>query len=469
MKTICSAALLWVATLLIPVHAFAITEEKISFGGFGMISLYHPDKAPESLALFVSGDGGWQAGVLNMARYLAGQGVLVAGIDAKRFGQYMEASHSQCHYPASDFEELSLMLQRKYRFPVYTKPLLVGYSYGATLVYGLLAQAPANTFMGAIALGFCRDIALKKPLCEGDGLKSHTIKPVNTYYLDAVARVNNPFIVLNGKKDKACPFDASAAFLQKIKGAELVTLAEVGHGFSIADRWLPDFSRAYRRIRSLEMSSGVAQMKKLNEQLPLTVVNAGPSKREEMVFMISGDGGWTDFDQRLAAEFAAKGYPVAGLDAQKYFWKAKTPAETAAAIEEAVKHYQGYFGKKKFLLCGYSFGACVAPFVVSQFKTPIRASLSGLFLLSPDENADFEIHIADMLSLGKKSGPLNVIKELSILKEVRSLCVFGAEEDKDLTLKFVNSHVKVKTIPGGHHYKNDFVRIVSEATGFFAP
>ncbi|SPZ91950.1 Type IV secretory pathway, VirJ component [Sphingobacterium multivorum] len=49
---------------------------------------------------------------------------------------------------------------------------MVGYSYGATLVYGLIAQAPAGTFRGGIALGFCPDITIAKPLCKGSGLSS---------------------------------------------------------------------------------------------------------------------------------------------------------------------------------------------------------------------------------------------------------------------------------------------------------
>ncbi|WP_448633649.1 hypothetical protein [Pedobacter panaciterrae] len=112
-----------------------------------------------------------------MAKNIANQGALVLGIDGKRFGNYLSKESAQCLYPAADFEELSLFIQKKYKLTNYHKPVLLGYSYGAVLIYGILAQAPANTFKGAIALGFCPDINIKKPMCKGAGLTQHVLKP----------------------------------------------------------------------------------------------------------------------------------------------------------------------------------------------------------------------------------------------------------------------------------------------------
>jgi type IV secretory pathway VirJ component len=78
----------------------------------------------------------------------------------------MAKDKGACSYPAADFEQLSMMLQRKYHFASYQKPILVGYSYGAVFIYGLIAQAPAGTFKGGISLGFCPDIDLKKPFVK---------------------------------------------------------------------------------------------------------------------------------------------------------------------------------------------------------------------------------------------------------------------------------------------------------------
>ncbi|WP_205748902.1 AcvB/VirJ family lysyl-phosphatidylglycerol hydrolase [Emticicia sp. CRIBPO] len=438
--------------------AAPVAQEVMNFGQFGKITLYKPQKTPRSLALFVSGDGGWQFGVINMAKYLAMQGVLVAGIDAKYFAASMSKLTSECYYPAADFEQLSMVIQKKYNFTDYSKPVLVGYSYGATLVYGLLAQAPSGTFKGAIGLGFCPDIELKKPLCKGNGLSSHVLK-TGTYYLDRTEKLTAPFIVLNGVKDKSCPFDATAKFMKSMPDAELVTLPKVGHGFSIADNWLPQFRQAYMKIQQTNqpVKAGV----RLQTNLPLTLVRAASEKNNALVFMISGDGGWTSFDQGLAETFAKKGYDVLGLDAQKYFWKAKTPEKAASEIEKAIGIYMDQLKKKSFLLVGYSFGADVVPFVASRISEPLKSSLSGVCMLSPEEYNDFEIHVADMLNFGSKEGKYNVLRETEALKSIKHLCMFGDKEDSATARQFKEKGLPVVILPGGHHYDNDYQAVVN--------
>ncbi|MGY0036185.1 AcvB/VirJ family lysyl-phosphatidylglycerol hydrolase [Pedobacter sp. NJ-S-72] len=113
--------------------SFAINaEESFRYGPFGKITIYQPVKKPTSVVLFVSGDGGWKDGVINMAQRLAEQGALVLGIDARNYKKALAKRKTDCYYPAADFEQLSLMIQKKYKFSNYTKPVLVGYSYGAT-------------------------------------------------------------------------------------------------------------------------------------------------------------------------------------------------------------------------------------------------------------------------------------------------------------------------------------------------
>jgi len=170
-------------SLVLTQIASLYAQDSLFYAEFGKIHIYHPVNKPNSLMLFVSGDGGWELGVISMSKILANQGALVAGIDAKYLKTSMAKEKNACLYPAGMFEDLSMMLQKKYKFQVYQKPILVGYSFGATLVYGLLAQAPAGTFKGGIALGFCPDINITKPLCKGSGLLSHALQPGKIYYL----------------------------------------------------------------------------------------------------------------------------------------------------------------------------------------------------------------------------------------------------------------------------------------------
>lgn len=448
--------------------ALAIKEEVISHKTFGKTVIYIPETTPTSVALFVSGDGGWQAGVINMAKNLALQGALVAGIDAKQYMAFLSRSSSSCYYPAADFEQLSMMLQKKYKFSSYTKPVLVGYSYGATLVYGLLAQAPAGTFKGAIALGFCPDITLKKPLCKGNGLKSHVLVPGKSYYLERTEKLAAPFIALNGIKDETCPFQATKTFLTGMPFAELVTLPKVGHGFSIADNWLPQFYKSYKKIiaspSAIERKNAASIQRipdKLITALPLNLLPATSSDNQPLVFMMSGDGGWTSFDQSLAESFTEKGMAVVGLDAQKYFWNAKTPKQTAAAIADAISYYMQSWKKKKFILAGYSFGACIAPFIANRFPENLQHNLSAICMLSPDERADFEIHVADMLSIDEQDEPYNVLAEMKKARAFKLIVMFGDDEDPATTKQFRQETSRVITLPGGHHYNNDYTGIVN--------
>jgi type IV secretory pathway VirJ component len=65
---------------------------------------------------------------------------------------------------------LSRTVQLRRKLTEYKPPLLVGYSSGATLVYAALAAAPPETFAGAIRLGFCPDLVIRRAPCHQNGL-----------------------------------------------------------------------------------------------------------------------------------------------------------------------------------------------------------------------------------------------------------------------------------------------------------
>jgi type IV secretory pathway VirJ component len=452
------------------IGVFASAEDTIRLGAFGKVTLYKPKTAPNAVVLFVSGDGGWNSGVVDMAKNIVDQGALVAGIDIQHYFKAIKKEKSKCYYPAGDFEELSLILQKKLKLKQYLKPILVGYSSGATLIYGMLAQAPANTFSGAIALGFCPDIETDRTLCDGSGLTTHVLKEGKAYYLEKTEKLTAPFIALQGTTDQVCNYADTKKFMDGLKQGKLVTLSKVGHGFSVTKNWLPQFIDAYKEI--LNTPSYAKQKSEQNSllkeqhlaplpfEMPLTLI---PSKNKDenqpIAFLISGDGGWTSFDQSFGEALAEKGISVIGLDAQKYFWNAKTPTETAAAISKAIEHYSQQWNKKTFILVGYSFGASVAPFAAANFPEPLKEKLKGVYSLSPDVKADFEIHIADMLSLESSNDNYDVIAEIKKIKAYNPVCFFGSEEDPEIRKRFTESDIKTVEIPGSHHYNNDYTKI----------
>lgn len=462
---------LWLTGFLLTQTCAAETTGSIVYGSFGKINLYFPAKKPTSVALLVSGDGGWESGVVNMARKVADQGALVLGIDAAVYKKSLAKQTAGCLYPAADFENLSLMIQKKYKFSEYLKPVLVGYSYGASLIYGILAQAPANTFKGAIALGFSPDLAIPKPLCKGTALSLYLMKGKKSYYLERTAGFTAPFVVLNGVKDLNCPYQQTRDFLQNIPMAELVTLPKVGHGFGVNANWVPQFGAAYKKILEAPSFSQLKadqnpllktqKITPLPGNLPLTLIPSEQKNDLPLVFFISGDGGWTSFDHSLSENIVKKGLPVVGLDAQKYFWNKKTPEQSTADISKAIIHYMQQWDKKSFVLMGFSFGASVVPFVAARLSPDLKSKIRGVISLSPDENADFEIHIADMLNLGKNDGDYNVLSEMIKIKEMGPVCLYGSDEENDLKDKLIREAIKTITLPGGHHYDNNYSGITN--------
>lgn len=452
------------------INLFASEADTIKIGAFGKVTIYKPKTKPIAVVLFVSGDGGWNSGVVHMAENIADQGALVAGIDIRHYFKEIKKLKSKCYYPAGDFEELSMILQKKTKMDQYLKPILTGYSSGATLVYGMLAQAPANTFSGAIALGFCPDIETDRTLCDGSGLTTHVLKEGKAYYLEKTEKLTAPFIVLQGTSDQVCNYSDTKKYMEGMAKGKLITLAKVGHGFSVTKNWLPEFIAAYKEI--LNTANYAKQKSEQNLllkqqhltplpfEIPLTLI-AAKIKDEALpiAFLISGDGGWTSFDQSVSDVLAEKGIAVIGLDAQKYFWNAKTPVETSNVVSKAVEHYLQQWDKKNFVLVGYSFGASVIPFVAGNLSEPLKEKLKGVYALSPDIKADFEIHIADMLSLESSSDNYDVISEIKKIKTWNPVCFFGNEEDAITRNRFSESGIKTIELPGSHHYNNDYNKI----------
>lgn len=146
------AGVLIVLALLLAAAPAGQGVDRFTVPTFGQVTVYRPAGPSSQVVLFISGDGGWNLGVVSMAERLRDLGALVVGIDIRTFLKSL-SSPSRCAYPAGALEELSRAIQLRYELPVYERPILVGYSSGATLVYAALAAAPPETFAGAISLG----------------------------------------------------------------------------------------------------------------------------------------------------------------------------------------------------------------------------------------------------------------------------------------------------------------------------
>jgi type IV secretory pathway VirJ component len=194
-------------------------EEKFSFSRFGTVTVYSEVPHPSQVVLFISGDGGWNLGVVDMARTLASLDALVVGIDIVHYVRELEKTNEKCSYPAADFELLSKFVQKKFNYKDYVTPILVGYSSGATLAYATIVQAPPTTFKGAISLGFCPDLPLTKTLCKGSGLLWKAGPKGKGYSFLPAAHLEVPWVALQGTIDQVCNPDETKSYVSQVNGA----------------------------------------------------------------------------------------------------------------------------------------------------------------------------------------------------------------------------------------------------------
>ena len=435
-------------------HAGQPLEETLRFGPFGDVHIYRSAAQPKHVVLFVSGDGGWNLGVIGMARALADLGALVAGIDITGYLKRLKSGKENCSYPAADFEGLSQYLQKHYGLSDYTAPVLVGYSSGATLVYATLAQAPPNTFRGAISMGFCPDLPLTKPLCRGNGLQSSPGPRGKGYSFLPAQSLSTPWIAFQGDIDQVCAAEAVASFVAQTGHAQVVKLPKVGHGFSVQSNWLPQFKASFNKLVVGASGASTPRPAELKD-LPLVEVRV-EALGKTFAVIISGDGGWASIDKSLADALAADGIPTVGLDALHYFWTKRAPDEAGRDLQRILDHYLAAWHMDSVVLIGYSLGADVLPFMVSRLPPELTARTSLIALLGAEHTVDFEFRVSDWLPGSGKDAAYKVKPEVEKLVGKNLLCIYGEDETASLCPDLDRNRFKVVKMTGGHHFGGDY-------------
>ena len=367
-----------------------------------------------------------------------------------------QSSAGECLYPAADLEDLSKFIQKRMSLPKYISPVLVGYSSGATLVYGALVQAPPTTFLGAISLGFCPDVETTKPFCRGSGLESSPLPKGKGFLFLPAPHLQSPWIAFQGTIDQVCSAATTRAFVEKVPDGEIVLLPKVGHGFSVERNWMPQFRDAFARIvRMNETEAGKDDMK----DLPLIELRAPDRDSNSIAVVISGDGGWAGIDRELGEYLSREGISVVGLNSLQYFWSRRSPSTAGADLERIVRHYLAAWNKERVILVGYSFGADVLPFMAAELPFDLRSRIQLVALLGLDRTAEFEFHMTDWIGGTSRNSSLPVLPELHKLAGIRMLCFYGSEEKESLCRGIDPTLATPVELKGGHHFGGDYKRI----------
>lgn len=447
------------AALLCIVCTALIAAEHFHYGRFGTVAIYRPgDGDVRSVALLLSGDGGRDAGTVALAKRLAGLNTLVIGIDTRAYLQRLEGSAEACAQPWAELRLLAQAVERREGVSGYIWPMLVGQSSGASLAYAALVQAPTDTFKGGVAVEFCPELRMAKPLCKGDQPSAHPGLDRKGLVLDPVMQLNAPFSVLAGESTGTCDGARAKAFFAGMIGATSIPVGATERDSDGGNAWQGQFQEAYLRIAGSDASmrtSAVDEPAGLAD-LPLTeVVDKSARATDTFAIFFSGDGGWATLDAETSKRLAAAGVPVVGVSSLRYFWRERSPAQMASDLKRIVAVYGKRWDRTRFALLGYSLGADVAPFMASHLDHSTASHLAMLGLLAPGRQAAFQFHLSDWLGQARPGRPIE--PEVAALGTLPVVCLYGADEAGEslCSLPAMARHT-VRAFKGGHHFASDY-------------
>lgn len=428
----------------------------VHYGLFGALHLARPSGDVAHTVLLFSDREGWTARQDGLAAALAQEGAFVVGIDLAAYLKRLEGLADKCAYPAGHVEELAHWIEQHEGFATYGYPLVVGDGSGATFAYALTAQAPAGTFEGLITLGWDADLRFPRAFCPGDagamtaadGHGRFRVVPVAKLPLNWLPRPFAPQARLNGV---GATLDAG----WRIAGDVLPPLAAGGVD--------ADFGAAYAAWRRREEAAKPALPDDVAD-LPLIDVapNATPDAKSahRIAIMLTGDGGWAGLDRGVADALVARGVHVVGFSTLKFFWRQQTPDVAAQAIARVIAHYGKSDPAARFVLVGYSFGASLVPVIANRLPAELLQRVDAGVMISPDDEAVFEIHVGDWFGSTHHSDALPLGPEVATSK-IPLVCVHGADEDDSFCLKPQPARVRVVSMPGGHHYDGNYAALGS--------
>ena len=394
-------------------------------GRMGTVQLFLPRERATGVVVLFSGAGGFDRALADAALRLAGDGVLVAGIDLPTYVARLDREQG-CSYVLSDVEELAHRLEREQGLARYRLPVLAGTGAGATFAYAALAQAPAATVAGAVGIDPTPALATREPLCPGAPARR-----------EAGGFAYGPFDRLPGWWRVSLPAGTTPTPAPPAH-------VELGApGAAPNDRLVAALAEALGREEA-QGGTGLSVVEYPSE-----------SGSDVLTIIYSGDGGWRDLDKRIGEVMAARGLPVVGVDALRSFWSARTP-EQMGDLAELIRVYGERWGTKRVVLVGYSFGAGVLPFAIEHLPAADRDRIVLVALLGVEPRADFEIRVTGWLGGAPGETAAEVLPALRKLDPARLQCFYGEEETDSLCRSPALAAAEVVRTGGGHHFDGDY-------------
>ena len=212
---------------------------------------------------------------------------------------------------------------------------------------------------------------------------------------------------------------------------------------------------------------------------PAAGVQAPAGEDDVLTILYSGDGGWADLDKQLGNAFVARGIPVLGINAFKYFWRNRDPNVAAAELDALMTKYLDQWHKRRVWLVGFSFGADVLPTLIDKLSPANRARITQLVLLSPSRDTSFEIQFEGyMITQGRFKAFVKTVLEkfnkvphydalppvVALKHQFPVICYYGKDDADDslCTDPGLPAWVTVHPKNGDHHFEGGYQPLAAQ-------
>lgn len=443
-----------------------VHEEKVQLENKQSISVFHVPQPEKGLLIFISDDIHHKTSYANQFAQLS---YTVAVLDSKTLLANAAAEQS-CTNLASYLSDLRKELQTHFDLDQDNLPILVGSDEGAALVYDTLAQAEATSFHAGISINFKAGLPTStKPLCAINNFAVAGTLPTAAKHLPASWYIF---------QEKALAQDThTAVFTDQVSNARLTIadnpgqppLTEAIQVLQWLDPRLTDqisSDQSDSELPLIEVTRDTAEAntsdesqsdKDSLEKVPDTKVDALP---DTMAVLLTGDGGWAEIDKHIARLLADKGIPTVALDSLSYFWKTRTPVDTASDIETVINQYRAKWQKQRVILIGYSFGADVLPFIANKLQEETQKHIALVALLGMGKTAAFEFRLSSWVDADKSTNRLPLPPELKAMTWAKSVCIYGVDDPETQCANTAELGVKPISMTGDHHFDEKYEELV---------
>lgn len=178
-----------------------------------------------------------------------------------------------------------------------------------------------------------------------------------------------------------------------------------------------------------------------------------------LLLILSGEGGWRSFDQKLAGYFQEEGFWVGGIDCLKYFWKAQDDRRALAADMRAyarqLERAAGRAENSPLLLAGFSFGADLAPWIAGGEGWGSR--IAGLLMLGPDAVGSLQFRLLEIMGFEEHDHIFQVSDALASIGKIPVVFIYGGADETTSAASLAEGAScpkKVVKVPEGDHHFN---------------